>query len=184
MLLQVHAVTLLIAAAAFTDTAQEEKLAALEAENLRLRVHLSQELDLLEKINEQQRRRLKQQEAERRPGPRRRLSAAGGSGGTGNFLHKGTVHSFADADTCLGTDGPLTVHNTAGVPLCGLNNTPFPPLTRPLTTFAAASSSCFPWQPARSSSSAPRWKRSGCPRPSPCTTERPARPIGRRPGST
>ena len=124
MLLQVHAVTLLIAAAAFTDTAQEEKLAALEAENLRLRVHLSQELDLLEKINEQQRRRLKQQEAERRPGPRRRLSAAGGSGGTGNFLHKGTVHSFADAGTCLGTDGPLTVHNTAGVPSCDSNNTP------------------------------------------------------------
>ena len=47
LLLQVHAITLLIAAAAFTDTAQEEKLAALEAENLRLRVHLSQELDLL-----------------------------------------------------------------------------------------------------------------------------------------
>ena len=116
--------TLLITAAAFEDTVQEEKLAALEAENLRLRVHLSQELDLLEKINEQQRRRLKQQEAERRPGPRRRLSAAGGSGGTGNFLHKGTVHSFADAGTCLGTDGPLTVHNTAGVPSCDSNNTP------------------------------------------------------------
>ena len=123
MLLQVP-VTLLIAAAAFADTAQEEQLAALEAENLQLRVHLSQELDLLEKINEQQRRRLKQQEAERRPGPRRRLSAAGGSGGTGNFLHKGIVHSFADAGTCLGTDGPLTVHNTAGVPSCDSNNTP------------------------------------------------------------
>ena len=94
MLLQGHAVTLLIAAAAFTDTAQEEKLAALEAENLRLRVHLSQELDLLEKINEQQRRRLKQQEAERRPVGQGgdSLSAADGSGVTGNFLHKGTIH--------------------------------------------------------------------------------------------
>jgi hypothetical protein len=120
--------TLLITAAAFADTVQEEKLAALEAENLRLRVHLSQELDLLEKINEQQRRRLKQQEAERRPGPRRRLSAVAGSEGTGNFLHKGTVHSFADAETCLGTDGPLTVHNTAGVSLSATQTTPPPPL--------------------------------------------------------
>ena len=116
--------TLLISAAAFADTAQEEKLAALEAENLRLRVHLSQELDSLDKAKEQASRLLKQRDAEQRPGPRRRLSAAGGSGGTGNFLHKGTVHSFADAGTCLGTDGPLTVHNTAGVPPCDSNNTP------------------------------------------------------------
>ena len=124
MLLQVHAVTLLIAAAAFADTAQKELLAALEVENLRLRVHLSQELDSLDKAKEQASRLLKQRDAEQRPGPRRRLSAAGGSGGTGNFLHKGTVHSFADAGTCLGTDGPLTVHNTAGVPSCDSNNTP------------------------------------------------------------
>ena len=96
----------------------------LEADNLQLRVHLSQELVSLDKAKEHARRLLKQRDAERRPGPRRRLSAAGGSGGTGNFLHKGTVHSFADADTCLGTDGPLTVHNTAGVPSCDSNNTP------------------------------------------------------------
>ena len=125
----------LLVAAAFADTAQEEKLAALEAENLQLRVHLSQELDALNQINEQQRRRLKQQGAERRPGPRRRLSAAGGSGGTRNFLHKGTVHSFADADTCLGTEGPLTVHDSAGV-LAAATQTP-PSRGRCLTTFVA-----------------------------------------------
>ena len=138
------AFSLLASCGALSEQEQEQKLVAVQAENLRLHAELDQHLQhlgtLIDQANPAKANKPGPQaaraedEAPRdkgRPGPRRRLFAAGGSGATGKFLHDGIVHSFSDANTCLGTTGPLTVHNSASEP-CGSNTrAPHPTPWRP-----------------------------------------------------
>ena len=121
------AFSLLASCGALSEQEQEQELVAVQAENQRLRAELEKHLQDLDTLIVQAKAAKEAARAEDeaprdkgRPGPRRRLFAAGGSGATGKFLHDGMVHSFSDANTCLGTSGPLTVHNSASAP-CGSN---------------------------------------------------------------
>ena len=110
-------------------------LLALEAENLQLRAELDQQLATLNSVIVEQEQdaavgQSKKWSAQGFNGPRRRLLAAAGSGATGKFFLDGTVHSFSDANTCLGNVGPLTVHNSASEP-CKSNSPPAPPSPPP-----------------------------------------------------
>ena len=138
------AFSLLASCGALSEQEQGQKLIAVEAENKRLRAELEKHLQDLDTLIVQAKAAKAgkpgpqaaraEDEAPRdngRLGPRRRLFAAGGSGATGKFLHDGIVHSFSDANTCLGTTGPLTVHNSASAP-CGSNaRAPHPTPWRP-----------------------------------------------------